>query len=127
MNLAAKGVKTLAERDHGKGHQRRQQNQRRGQYVHDLFHMMGDDILLEEKFDAVGDGLEDAARAYPVRTDPVLDERADAAFGQFHDHEDQKIYRDDQNDFGQNEKEVDRVDSKHAFTLVPGATRGRRV
>ena len=88
---------------------------------------MGNDVFLEKKFNAVRHRLQDALRPDAVGSQTILDKGAHAAFGQFHNHENEKIDADDHNDFGQKNRHIEPIHTQHFFTLSAWACRYRPI
>ena len=65
-------AEVAAERDHAPHQERRDEREVRRELEHEPVGALGDQVLLEEQLDAVGQRLEDAERAGLVRADPVL-------------------------------------------------------
>ena len=64
-------VEHPADRDHREHEERGDQREEGGEDEHGPVGAVRDQVLLEEELDAVGEGLEDAERTGPVRSEPV--------------------------------------------------------
>ena len=73
----------IAERHDGKTHQRGDENGGRRGKIDEAVHMPGNHILLEQEFQAVGKRLQQSPGPHTVRTQTVLDIRADFPLGQY--------------------------------------------
>ena len=75
-----------ADRDDREREERGDQRQVRRQLEHQPVGAVGDQVLLEEELDAVGQGLQHAERPGPVRADAVLHVADDLALEPDHQH-----------------------------------------
>ena len=110
-----------AERDHRERQERRNGRQHRRDQVHRLVGQRRDDFFLEGQLDSVGQRLQDAPRADPVGTDPVLHPADDLAL-----EHDREQGHDDQEDEDRRHLDQDDPDRVLAEDAESRWHRGRR-
>ena len=87
-----------AERDYREAQEREGDEHDRGEVVQDLVGVARNDVLLRERLDAVGEGLEEAEPAGAVGAGAVLDTAEDFPLGEREVGEEQAEHREDGDD-----------------------------
>src|SRR4029077_13145145 len=110
-----------APRDDREGDEGGRRRQDRGDHEHQLVHPGGDDVLLERQLERVGDRLQQAERAGPVRARPVLHPGDDPALRPDHEHRREQQEEEDDADLEQHHPPDELVE-----VAQRGVSRGRR-